>query len=124
MRFLKTGMLSVKVEESDIAGGRADIIVSWGKLCLVVEVKREDGDASFAALRSAYGAQATEYPNVNVRVSFLLVLDRTRDGTAGHITDKVNVQTVLKKGDSKARLLVIVSVPAMRKRPSELNMVP
>jgi hypothetical protein len=66
MRFLKVGMLSGKVEESDIAGGRADIIISSGKLCLVVEVKREDGDASFAALRSAYGAQATEYPNVNV----------------------------------------------------------
>jgi hypothetical protein len=125
MRFLKVGMLSGKVEESDIAGGRADIIISSGKLCLVVEVKREDGDASFAALRSAYGAQATEYPNVNVRVSFLLVLDRTRgDGTAGHITDKVDVQTVLKKGDSEARLLVIISVPGMRKRPSELSFAP
>jgi hypothetical protein len=123
IRFLKAGMLSCTVEPSDISGGRADILVSFEKVCLVVEVKREDGDASFSALRLAYGAQATEYSNVNVRVSFLVVLDRTRgDGTAGHISEKVKVLSVLKKGDSEPRVLIIVTVPGMRRRPSELTM--
>lgn len=123
MQFLNLGMLSGKIEESDKAGGRADIVISWGRLCLVIEVKREDKDASFEALRVAYGAQATEYSNANVRVSFLLVLDRTRsDGTAGHIADKVAIRTVLKQGDSEPRLLVIVRVPGIRKRPSELTL--
>lgn len=122
-RFLRAGGLNAKVEVSDVAGGRADIHVSLGKVELVIEVKREDDDATFPALKDAYAAQATEYSNTNVRIGFLLVLDRTRtDGTAGDIQEKVKVTTVTKAGDTVPRTLVMISVPAKRKRPSELKL--
>jgi hypothetical protein len=122
-RFLKAGSLDAEVEVSDITGGRADILVTSGKVKLVIEVKREDQDATFPALKAAYAAQATEYSNTNARIGFLLVLDRTRtDGTAGDIQEKVEVATVTKEGDTVPRTLVMISVPAKRKRPSELKL--
>jgi hypothetical protein len=122
-RFLRAGGLNAKVEVSDVTGGRADIQVTAGKVELVIEVKREDQDATFPALQAAYAAQATEYSNTNARIGFLLVLDRTRtDGTAGDIQEKVKVTTVTKAGDTVPRTLVMISVPAKRKRPSELKL--
>jgi hypothetical protein len=88
---------------------------------LVIEVKREDRDASPEALRIAYGAQATEYSNTSARIGFLLVLDRSdRDGTSGHIESKVTVSTVLKPGDTEPRTLVVIVMPGRKKRPSQL----
>lgn len=114
---------SVKLEQSDLAGGRADIYVEKGHARLIIEVKREDRDGSHGALLTAYGAQATDYSNTSIRISFLLVLDRSRpDGTTGYITDKVSVQTVTKHGDSVPRTLVIVVMPGKRKRPSQLTL--
>lgn len=122
-RFLRTGGLNAKVEVSDVTGGRADIYVSLSKVELVIEVKREDQDATFPALKAAYAAQATEYSNTNARIGFLLVLDRTRtDGTAGDIREKVKVTTVTKASDTVPRTLVMISIPAKRKRPSELKL--
>ncbi|MBX6382452.1 MAG: hypothetical protein IRZ07_05675 [Microbispora sp.] len=92
------------------------------KTRLVIEVKREDTDASHDALCRKYGAQATEYTNTSAHISFLLVLDRSRpDGSAGYIEDKVSVQVVPKPCDSVPRMLVIVVMPGRRKRPSAMT---
>jgi hypothetical protein len=121
MRFLRPALgVNVSLEPSDIAGGRADIKATIFRTRLVIEVKREDKDASFESLRIAYGAQATEYSNTSARIGFLLVLDRSReDGSSGYIEDKVKVTTVLKSGDTEPRTLVIVVMPGRRKPPSK-----
>lgn len=121
MRFLRPFLgRNARLEQSDVAGGRADIYIELHRTRLVIEVKREDDDASHTALRAKYGAQATEYSSTSARVSFLLVLDRSgKDGSSGHITSKVSVQTVPKRGDAEPRTLVIVVMPGRRKRPSQ-----
>lgn len=123
MHFLRPSLgRAAHLEASDVAAGRADILVELHRTRLVIEVKREDSDASHDALCKRYGAQATEYSNTSARVGFLLVLDRSRtDGSAGHIEEKVSVQTVYKLGDVNARMLVIVVMPGKRKRPSALK---
>lgn len=120
--FLRVPLASaVRVEQSDVAGGRADIVVDHLGVRLVIEVKREDVDASHEGLRTRYGAQASEYSNTNARIGFLLVLDRTRtDGTSGDLEEKFSVQTVTKMGDTEPRILVLAVMPGKRKRPSDL----
>lgn len=122
--FLRVPLASaVRVEQSDVAGGRADIVVDHLGVRLVIEVKREDEDASHERLRTRYGAQASEYSNTNARIGFLLVLDRSRtDGTSGDIEEKFSVQTVTKAGDKEPRTLVLAVMPGKRKRPSELQL--
>lgn len=122
MRFLNSGLGNcAKLEPIDIAGGRADIKVERHLMRVTIEVKREDRDASHEALRKRFGAQATEYSNTSARIGFLLVLDRSRkDGTAGHIEDKVDVTTIPKSGDKEPRTLIIVVMPGRRKTPSQL----
>lgn len=122
--FLRVSLASaVRLEQSDVAGGRADIVVEHLGVRLVIEVKREDGDASHEGLRARYGAQASEYSNTNARIGFMLVLDRSRtDGTAGDIEEKFSVQTVTKAGDKEPRTLVLAVMPGKRKRPSELQL--
>lgn len=113
---------TARLEASDIAAGRADILVEIYRTRLVIEVKHEDADASHDALLRRYGSQATEYSNTSARIGFLLVLDRSRaDGSAGHIEDKVVVRKVRKVGDSEDRMLVIIVMPGRRKRPSALT---
>jgi len=113
---------TARLEVSDIAAGRADILVEMHRTRLVIEVKREDNDASHDALLQKYGSQATEYSNTSARIGFLLVLDRSRpDGTAGHIEEKVAVRAVRKPGDREDRMLVIVVMPGKRKRPSAMT---
>jgi hypothetical protein len=122
--FLRVSLAStVRLEQSDVAGGRADIVVEHLGVRLVIEVKREDGDASHEGLRARYGAQASEYSNTNARIGFMLVLDRSRtDGTSGDIEEKFDVQTVTKAGDEEPRMLVLAVMPGKRKRPSELRL--
>ncbi len=114
---------AVHLERSDVAGGRADIVVDHLGVRLVIEVKREDDDASHEGLRTRYGAQASEYSNTNARIGFLLVLDRSRkDGTSGDIEEKLSVQTITKAADKEPRMLVLAVMPGRRKRPSELRL--
>jgi len=110
---------NVKIELSDVSSGRVDIAIETNGLRFSIEVKREDTDASHEALLRKYGAQGTEYSNTNIRIGFLLVLDRSRpDGSAGYLSDKFSVQEVMKKGETEPRLLVIVTMPGRRKTPS------
>lgn len=123
MRIIQSALgRTSRLEVSDIAAGRADILVELNRTRLVIEVKREDADATHEALLGKYGAQAAEYSNTSVRIGFLLVLDRSRpDGSAGHIEEKVAVRTVRKPGDSMDRMLVIIVMPSNRKRPSSMK---
>lgn len=66
----------INSEVTDKAGGRTDILVSFGAVQFNVECKTED-DASETGLRE-YVAQATECQNTNVGFAILLALDKNR----------------------------------------------
>jgi hypothetical protein len=115
---------AAKIEPSDIASGRADIAIETNGIRFSIEVKHEESDASHVALVRKYGGQSTEYFNTNIRVGFLFVLDRSRaDGTAGHLRDKFSVHEVRKDGEAEPRLLIVMTMPGKRKRPSGLGPV-
>jgi hypothetical protein len=60
--FLRVSLAStIRLEQSDVAGGRADIVVEHLGVRLVIEVKREDDDASREGLRTRYGARILEH---------------------------------------------------------------
>lgn len=111
------------LEPTNIGGGRADIRLKSGPERLVVEVKREEKDCSFDALFHAYAAQTTEYQNVSIRLSVLLVLDLATPNREGspHLTSLFEMRDVHRCGESEPRLVLIVKVPGRRKRPSDLT---
>jgi hypothetical protein len=119
--WLKRAMLFLMPEAINMGSGRSDIAVVLKGVVVHIEVKREDHDVDFDTLCSAYGQQATEYGNSNVRLAILLVLDMTRpDGTGGSLASKFAVRTVTKANDPEPCGLVIAVVPGRRKRPSSL----
>jgi len=109
----------IRVEVSDISGGRVDVYFSFGAVRFIAEIKRELKDCSFASLRNKYIAQALEYQNTNVKLGFLLVLDLTeKNNGAGDIEDHIRVETIKSTNRSSDRAIVIIRVPGMRKVPS------
>lgn len=112
---------NTKVEVSDIASGRADVYFSFGSIQFVAEVKRDDKDCSFNALRTKYIGQASEYQNTNVKLGFLLVLDLTEKAHgSGSIEDNFKVETIISPNSSIERAVVVVRVPGRRKTPSQI----
>lgn len=122
-QFMYSVVADTEIEVSDVGGGRADVRFALNGERLVVEVKRESGDCSFESLERLYGAQATDYQNVSIRLGFLLVLDQSHLRTEGtpHITELVRAGHLIRSGESDPRCLVIVKVPGRRLRPSELS---
>jgi len=78
-QWLAQGQLAglVAVEQTDIATGRADVIVTSGATRYLTEIKRELTDASRENLEDSYLRQAADYSNTNVPFGQLLVLDLT-----------------------------------------------
>ncbi|MFD7431217.1 hypothetical protein ACFV6Z_29825 [Streptomyces sp. NPDC059818] len=72
----------VSVEPIDVALGRADVMVHFGALRYLTEIKMDAVDNSRAYLEGKYLAQAAEYTNANAPFGQLLVLDLT-DKSAG-----------------------------------------
>jgi hypothetical protein len=78
-QWLATGQLGglVKVEAPDVAMGRADVLVTFGTLQYLTEIKREWTNSARTNLEDKYVRQAAEYGNTNVPFGQLLVLDLT-----------------------------------------------
>ncbi|NUB19813.1 hypothetical protein GBZ26_11380 [Azospirillum formosense] len=113
-----------RLEPSDIGGGRADISVEYQRQRIVIEVKREDRNASHEALRKARGAQTVEYGTANTRIGFLLVLDRSQpDGRPTSIDQNVSIQKLTKTNETEPRTFIIVVMPGKRKVPSAMGPV-
>lgn len=123
--FLSASDLAGRVgkEHSNIAGGRADVIVTFdGARRYVTEVKRELNNAVGARLEAAYLAQAVEYQSTNEPLGQLLVLDLT-DHSAGtpHINDSI---WVAHRRDAAGRVTnstVIAVVRGNRPTPSAMH---
>lgn len=113
------------VELTGTATGRADVVLRIGEIRLVTEVKRDDADASRAALESKYLAQAAEYSGSNVPFSQLLVLDLT-DHTAGtpSLADCAWHAVHTPRAGVSPRNVVVAVVVANRPSPSALRAAP
>jgi len=113
------------VELTATSTGRADVVLRIGEIRLVTEVKRDDEDATRAALESKYLAQAAEYSGSNVPFSQLLVLDLT-DHTAGtpSLADCAWHAVHIPKAGASPRNVVVAVVVANRPSPSALRAAP
>jgi len=123
--FLRGSPLSgrVGVELRDVAGGRADVYVTFdGAQRFVVEIKRELDDTTRSGIQTAYLAQAIEYQVTNVPLSMLLVLDLT-DHSHGiyHLSDTAWIVHRDNPGDQTMRSAVIAVVAGNRPFPSSMK---
>jgi hypothetical protein len=123
-QWLQTGPLSglVAVERIDIALGRADVIVTFGTIRYLIEIKRELTDSMPESLEENYLHQAAEYGNTNVPFGQLLVLDLTPhpDG-APRLDESVWLARHRPPGATKDRMVVVGVVAGNRLTPSELS---
>ncbi|MFJ1458680.1 hypothetical protein [Nocardia sp. N2S4-5] len=123
-QWLQTGPLNglVAVEQTDIALGRADVIVMFGTTRYLTEIKRELADSTPEKLEKSYLHQAAEYGNTNVPFGQLLVLDLTphRDGTP-RLDESVWLARHRPAGATKDRMVVVGVVVGNRSTPSDLS---
>jgi len=112
-----------QIEVSNVAGGRADIQVSYGSFHLFMELKA-DSTRVPPAQKSAYIQQTVAYQGADVQISFLVVLrlaPREETGAPPHLSTLVSHTTVTIGEGSDPRHVVMVDVPGNRSRPSALK---
>ncbi|MDQ1250795.1 MAG: hypothetical protein QG597_5175, partial [Actinomycetota bacterium] len=99
----------VRMEERDVAAGRADVTVQRVEHRLVIEVKREQTNASHISLVDSYGPQTVGYAVVGPALSISLVLDLT-DHSHGvpSLKDSVWVDAVPIEGGSPRHVVTVV----------------
>lgn len=112
-----------QIEVTNIAGGRADIQVSYGPFHLYLELKA-DSTRVPPAKKKAYIQQAVAYQGADVQISFLVVLriapsDET--GALPHLSTLVTHTTVTVGNGTEPRHVVMIEVPGNRKTPSALR---
>jgi len=110
----------VRMEERDIAAGRADVTVQRVEHRFVIEVKREQSNSAHDALVASYGPQTAGYTVVGPSLSISLVLDLT-DHSHGvpSLRDSTWVDSVAIAGGSP-RTIVTVVVRGNRPTPREI----
>jgi len=121
---LATGQLggSVSVEPTDIATGRADVIVTFGTLRYLTEIKRELSNSTRAKLEDKYIRQAAEYGNTNVPFGQLLVLDLTpHPYGAPRVDESVWLARHRPPGTTTERLVIVGAVTGNRPAPHDLS---
>ncbi|MBP1158617.1 hypothetical protein [Rhodococcus sp. PvR099] len=96
--WLQAGPLHnvVRVEPVDLAMGRADVMIHFGSLRYLIEIKKDSTDNSREHIEGTYLAQAAEYSNTNAPFGQLLVLDLT-DKKASTGTLRLNEATWIAK---------------------------
>ena len=123
--FLSASNLAGRIgkEHSNIAGGRADVIVTFdGARRYVTEVKRELNNASRENLESSYLAQTSEYQSTNEPFGQLLVLDLTEHkGGTPHINDSIWVTHRRDQAGRITNSAVVAIVRGNRPTPSAMR---
>lgn len=114
----------INSEAMDKAGGRTDILVSFGAVQFNVECKIEEVDASETAIRQ-YVAQAAEYQNTNAGFAILLALDKTVGSEgAANIFSSIWIEPVQRPAEVEPCLVVIIRIPGGRDNPNLLRPAP
>lgn len=113
----------VKVEEMNVAGGRADVFFEYLSFNFCTEVKKDATDTSFTALREKYLGQTKEYQNTSAKVGILLVLDLLpKPNGIGSFESNINLEVVSTASDPVPRGVVVLKVPANRLTPSAVKL--
>lgn len=98
-----------RMEERDVAAGRADVTVQRVEHRFIIEVKRELSDASHTALVEAYGPQTAGYTVVGPALSMALVLDLTNHSQGvPSLRDSVWVDEVPIEGGTPRHVVTVV----------------
>lgn len=122
MTLFRPYAVGSQIEVTNIGGGRADVMLQYNAEKMVVEVKREDRDCSFDAIKERYAGQTFQYQNTASRMGFLLVLDQTdRGGQALHLADSIRPMKLTPKGETESRYVVVCRISGDRYTPSELS---
>ncbi len=110
-------------EHSNIAGGRADVVVTFdGARRYVTEVKRELSNAARESLESAYLAQAAEYQSTSEPLGQLLVLDLTsHSGGTPHINESIWVTRRRDAAGKVTNSTIVAVVRGNRPTPSAMR---
>ncbi len=115
---------SVSSEPIDLAVGRGDLILRFGSLRYLAEIKRDEKDCSREKTEAKYLTQAAEYSNTNVPFGLLLVLDLTNKTSSGgtrRLDELVWVTTHRPTGATTDRKVVVGVLPGNRLTPSEYS---
>ena len=122
-QWLQKGPLHnvVLVEPVDVGMGRADVMVHFGSLRYLTEIKQDATGNDPQYLESRYLTQAAEYSNTNAPFGQLLVLDLTpKNDTQGNLrVDEVAWTTTHRpRGATTDRAVVVGIVAGNRTTPS------
>ncbi|MGQ4347483.1 hypothetical protein [Streptomyces sp. SAS_275] len=84
-QWLQTGPLHniVQVEATDVGMGRPDVMVRFGPLRYLTEMKQDSDDNSRTHIENKYLPQEAEYTNTGAPFGQLIVLDLTPKTTSG-----------------------------------------
>lgn len=119
--FSACGFTDVVVEAQQIAAGRIDLMFKFDSFRFVIELKREQDDATRDGL-SRYLRQAGAYQVTDIAVGMLIVLDLTADPMPDHMRDHVWVDVVPSSdADGTDRYIAVVRIPGNRTAPSRLS---
>ncbi|WP_140418659.1 hypothetical protein [Pedobacter sp. AJM] len=119
--FMSTqqGIGDVKIEISDIASVRVDLLFNFISYHICTEVKRELQDCSFEHLDNEYLGQSMEYGNTSAKLGILLVLDLTeKPNGMGSFESRVKLEIASTSAVQDRRGIVIITVPGNRVTPS------
>ncbi|RKS68244.1 hypothetical protein BZB76_6498 [Actinomadura pelletieri DSM 43383] len=120
--FLRGQGLRVRMEETNVGGGRVDIAWQPHTELITLELKRDWADSSWDAYATAYGPQAISYQVAGPPVNFLVVLDLAPkpQGLAA-IPACIEVRTLPgPAGDPRPRTLIMVRVQGNKRDPSDV----
>ncbi|MFD5483923.1 hypothetical protein ACFWIV_00510 [Streptomyces virginiae] len=125
-QWLQKGPLhnAVMVEPVDVAMGRADVMVHFGSLRYLTEIKKDDSDNSRQYLEGRYLTQTADYGNTNAPFGQLLVLDLTsKADTKGNLRLDESVWSTTHRpcGATVDRAVVVGVVAGNRTTPSSYS---
>lgn len=120
--FLRGQGLRVRMEETNVGGGRVDIAWQPHDELITLELKRDWIDASWDAYAKNYAHQAVSYQVAGPPVNFLVVLDLTsKPGGLASVPACVHVRTLPgPAGDHRPRTVIMVRVQGDKRDPSSL----
>lgn len=119
-----SGFTDLAIEAQQVGAGRIDVMLTFEHFRFVIELKREQGDATREGL-GRYLRQAAAYQVTDIAVGCLVVLDLTAGPLPDHMRDHVWVDTMpSSRAGGIDRYVVVVRVPGNRTAPSRLARIP
>jgi hypothetical protein len=118
------GFTNLVVEAQQIAAGRIDLMFTFDGFRFVIELKREEHNATREGL-SVYLRQEAAYQATDIAVGMLIVLDLTAGPLPDHMRDNVWVDVVPSSEQRGTdRYIAVFRIPGDRTAPSRLAEAP